>query len=107
MTYGKSVSKRTYSETTSSHSDKLPDLLVKRYRPSKVRPPRKQQKSVGTADSQKLERTIMKKRLKIDPVVSIARESVFEDGNIDFIPSLKIDKENYSDMMFFNLGEIL
>ena len=62
-------------------------------------------RSVATPDSQKLERTVTKKRLKIDPLVTIPRESVFEDGNLDFIPCLKIDENNFSDLLFFNFGE--
>ena len=46
----------------------------------------------------------MKKRLKIDPA-SNAKESVFEDGNLDFNPSIRIEESNYFELMFFNLGK--
>ena len=79
---------------------------MKRYRPAINKPPRKMYKPLSTPESQKLERTtITKKRLKIDSVVSLPRESVFEDGNLDFNPSLRIEEGNYSDMLFFNFSE--
>ena len=102
--FGKSVASRKASEANQPFSENSQDFLSKRPQ-STINISLNEAKS-GKASPLLFDPSFSKKRLKIDsPAKAQRQESAFEDGNLNFDPSIKIDKENYSDLLFFNFGK--